>query len=143
VLDLQAAIHHHFQRNCSKDRSPEFFMKEVFTKSFWQGVKKTFHKALEDPPPAAPNYVGLYQFNVVVPALADSDLVPLTFNLGGVLGSARVRFQIETSKPGRGGRKLEVPNWNLKLGRSSIPAVCLYPGRCGDVRFGFAQQGRG
>jgi hypothetical protein len=23
-------------------------MKEVFTKSFWQGVKKTFHEALED-----------------------------------------------------------------------------------------------
>jgi hypothetical protein len=28
-------------------------MKEVFTKSFWQGVRKTFHEALEDPPPAA------------------------------------------------------------------------------------------
>ena len=28
--------------------------------------------------------VGLYQFNVVVPALADDDLVPLTFTLGGV-----------------------------------------------------------
>jgi hypothetical protein len=27
-------------------------MKEVFTKSFWLGVKKTFHEALEDPPPA-------------------------------------------------------------------------------------------
>jgi hypothetical protein len=27
-------------------------MKEVFTKTFWQGVKKTFHEALEDPPPA-------------------------------------------------------------------------------------------
>jgi hypothetical protein len=26
-------------------------MKEVFTKSFWEGVKKTFHEALEDPPP--------------------------------------------------------------------------------------------
>jgi hypothetical protein len=26
-------------------------MKEVFTKSFWQGVKKTFDQALEDPPP--------------------------------------------------------------------------------------------
>jgi hypothetical protein len=24
-------------------------MKEVFTKSFWQGVKKTFHEALEEP----------------------------------------------------------------------------------------------
>jgi uncharacterized protein (TIGR03437 family) len=35
----------------------------------------------------APNFVGLYQFNVVVPAVATSDLVPLTFNLGGVVGT--------------------------------------------------------
>jgi uncharacterized protein (TIGR03437 family) len=35
----------------------------------------------------APNFVGLYQFNVVVPPVADSDLVPLTFNLGGVAGA--------------------------------------------------------
>ena len=27
-------------------------MKEVFTKSFWEGVKKTFDEAREDPPPA-------------------------------------------------------------------------------------------
>jgi hypothetical protein len=27
-------------------------MKEVFTKSFWQSVKKTFDDALEDPPAA-------------------------------------------------------------------------------------------
>jgi uncharacterized protein (TIGR03437 family) len=35
----------------------------------------------------APNYVGLYQFNVVVPAVADSDVVPLTFTLGGANGT--------------------------------------------------------
>jgi uncharacterized protein (TIGR03437 family) len=35
----------------------------------------------------APNFVGLYQFNVTVPTVADSDLVPLTFNLGGVAGT--------------------------------------------------------
>lgn len=35
----------------------------------------------------SPNYVGLYQFNVVVPAVPDSDLVPLTFNLGGTAGT--------------------------------------------------------
>jgi uncharacterized protein (TIGR03437 family) len=35
----------------------------------------------------APNYVGLYQFDVVVPPVPDSDLVPLTFNLGGVPGT--------------------------------------------------------
>jgi uncharacterized protein (TIGR03437 family) len=31
----------------------------------------------------APGYVGLYQFNVVVPNVPDNNLVPLTFNLGG------------------------------------------------------------
>jgi uncharacterized protein (TIGR03437 family) len=35
----------------------------------------------------APNFVGLYQFNVVVPAVPDNDLVPLTFNLSGVAGT--------------------------------------------------------
>lgn len=35
----------------------------------------------------APGLVGLYQFNAVVPNVADSDLVPLTFNLGGVAGT--------------------------------------------------------
>jgi uncharacterized protein (TIGR03437 family) len=35
----------------------------------------------------SPGFVGLYQFNVVVPVVANSDLVPLTFNLGGVPGS--------------------------------------------------------
>jgi hypothetical protein len=27
-------------------------MKELFTKSFWESVKKTFDQAQEDPPPA-------------------------------------------------------------------------------------------
>jgi uncharacterized protein (TIGR03437 family) len=31
----------------------------------------------------APGFVGLYQFNVVVPNVSDSDLVPLSFSLGG------------------------------------------------------------
>ena len=31
----------------------------------------------------APNFVGLYQLNVVVPNVPDSDLVPLTFTLNG------------------------------------------------------------
>jgi uncharacterized protein (TIGR03437 family) len=35
----------------------------------------------------APNFVGLYQFNVVVPNVANSDLVPLTFKLNGASGS--------------------------------------------------------
>lgn len=35
----------------------------------------------------APGAVGLYQFNVVVPAVVNSDAVPITFPLGGVNGS--------------------------------------------------------
>jgi uncharacterized protein (TIGR03437 family) len=35
----------------------------------------------------APSFVGLYQFNVVVPSVADSALVPLAFSLGGVAGT--------------------------------------------------------
>jgi uncharacterized protein (TIGR03437 family) len=34
----------------------------------------------------APNFVGLYQFNVTVPPVANNDLVPLTFKLGGTAG---------------------------------------------------------
>ena len=36
----------------------------------------------------APGYVGLYQFNVVVPNVTASDAVPLTFTLGGTTGTA-------------------------------------------------------
>jgi uncharacterized protein (TIGR03437 family) len=36
----------------------------------------------------APNFVGLYQFNVVVPAsLSNNDAIPLTFNVGSTAGS--------------------------------------------------------
>jgi len=35
----------------------------------------------------APNLVGLYQFDVIVPQVPDSDLVPLTFDLGGAEGT--------------------------------------------------------
>lgn len=35
----------------------------------------------------APSFVGLYQFDVVVPTVPDSDLVPLTFALGGAAGT--------------------------------------------------------
>ncbi len=35
----------------------------------------------------APNYVGLYQFNVVVPNVPANDLTPVTFTLGGVAGT--------------------------------------------------------
>ncbi|MEO5925641.1 MAG: IPT/TIG domain-containing protein [Bryobacteraceae bacterium] len=32
----------------------------------------------------APNFVGLYQFNIVVPSVSANDAVPVTFTLGGV-----------------------------------------------------------
>ena len=35
----------------------------------------------------APSFVGLYQFNVVVPAIANNDLVPITFTLNGTAGT--------------------------------------------------------
>ena len=35
----------------------------------------------------APDYVGLYQFDIVVPQVPDNNLVPLTFNLGGLPGT--------------------------------------------------------
>jgi uncharacterized protein (TIGR03437 family) len=35
----------------------------------------------------APGFVGLYQFNITVPQIPNSDLVPVTFNIGGTAGS--------------------------------------------------------
>ena len=35
----------------------------------------------------APNYVGLYQFNVTMPAVPDSNTVPVTFSVGGAAGA--------------------------------------------------------
>jgi uncharacterized protein (TIGR03437 family) len=43
----------------------------------------------------APGYVGLYQFNVVVPNVAASDTVPLTFTLGGVKGPQNLVIAIQ------------------------------------------------
>jgi uncharacterized protein (TIGR03437 family) len=35
----------------------------------------------------APGFVGLYQFNMTVPTIGDSDAVPLSFTLGGSAGT--------------------------------------------------------
>lgn len=43
----------------------------------------------------APTYVGLYQFNVVVPNVAASDSVPFTFSLGGTSGSQTLLIAIQ------------------------------------------------
>ena len=42
----------------------------------------------------APNFVGLYQFNVVVPSIAASDSVPITFTLGGAASTQTVSLAI-------------------------------------------------
>jgi uncharacterized protein (TIGR03437 family) len=42
----------------------------------------------------APTYVGLYQFNVVVPTVAANDLVPLTYTVGSVTGSQTLYIAI-------------------------------------------------
>jgi uncharacterized protein (TIGR03437 family) len=43
----------------------------------------------------APNAVGLYQFNVVVPNVAASDTVPLTFTLAGVAGTQTLYIAVQ------------------------------------------------
>jgi uncharacterized protein (TIGR03437 family) len=43
----------------------------------------------------APNEVGLYQFNVTVPAIASSDFVPLTFTLNGVSGTQTLYISVQ------------------------------------------------
>ena len=43
----------------------------------------------------APNAIGLYQFNVVVPNVAANDTVPVTFTLGGVAGMQTLNIAIQ------------------------------------------------
>jgi uncharacterized protein (TIGR03437 family) len=43
----------------------------------------------------APGFVGLYQFNVVVPNIGASDAAPLTFTLNGVSGSQTLAIPVE------------------------------------------------
>jgi uncharacterized protein (TIGR03437 family) len=42
-----------------------------------------------------PPYVGLYQFNVVVPAVASSDKVPVTFTLNGTAGTQTLYIAVQ------------------------------------------------
>ena len=42
----------------------------------------------------APTFVGLYQFNLVVPNIAPSDTAPLTFSLGGAAGAQKLFLAI-------------------------------------------------
>lgn len=43
----------------------------------------------------APSYVGLYQFNVTVPQVADNDFVPLTFKLSGTAGTQTLYIAVK------------------------------------------------
>jgi uncharacterized protein (TIGR03437 family) len=48
----------------------------------------------------APGYVGLYQFNVLVPQVAASDTAPLTFTLNGVSGSQKLVTAVGNGESG-------------------------------------------
>ncbi len=53
-------------------------------------VQVFFGSAAATTPPyagLAPGFVGLYQFNVVVPNVDANDATPLTYSLGGVPGT--------------------------------------------------------
>jgi uncharacterized protein (TIGR03437 family) len=41
-----------------------------------------------------PTFVGLYQFNVVVPNIAASNTAPVTFSLGGVSGTQTLSLAV-------------------------------------------------
>lgn len=47
----------------------------------------------------APGEVGLYQFNVVIPNISGSDVVPLTFTLGGVAGTQTLYIAVQGNGP--------------------------------------------
>jgi uncharacterized protein (TIGR03437 family) len=43
----------------------------------------------------APNYVGLYQFNVVVPEIAANNAAPVTFQVGGTAGTQTLYLAVQ------------------------------------------------
>jgi uncharacterized protein (TIGR03437 family) len=43
----------------------------------------------------APGYVGLYQFNIVVPNVPAGSLVPVTYTLGGVTGTQALYIAVD------------------------------------------------
>ncbi len=43
----------------------------------------------------APNYVGLYQFNAVVPNIGANNAVPLTFTLDGTAGTQTIYIAVQ------------------------------------------------
>ncbi len=43
----------------------------------------------------APSFVGVYQFNVVVPNVPSDDLTPITFTLGGIPGTQKLYTAVQ------------------------------------------------
>jgi len=43
----------------------------------------------------APNLIGLYQFNIVVPDVPSNDLTPISFTLGGIAGAQTLYIAVE------------------------------------------------
>src|SRR5215472_4993303 len=63
----------------------------------------------------APNVVGLYQFNVVVPSIPLSDAVPVTFSLNGVAGTQTLYTSVQNGAPA-------ATIQSLALAASTVPA---------------------
>jgi hypothetical protein len=51
-------------------------MKEVLTKSFWEGVKKTFDEALEGPPSEETALPAPVEGDLVVPSTSETPSTP-------------------------------------------------------------------
>jgi uncharacterized protein (TIGR03437 family) len=63
----------------------------------------------------APNAVGLYQFNVVVPSIPSSDAVPVTFSLNGMAGTQTLYTFVQNGAP-------TATIQSLTLDASTVPA---------------------
>ena len=69
----------------------------------------------------APNVVGLYQFNVVVPSIPLSDAVPVTFSLNGVAGTQTLYTSVQNGAPA-------ATIQSLTLAASTVPAGGIVAG---------------
>ena len=72
-----------------------------------------------------PNAVGLYQFNVVVPNVASSDAVPLTFTLGGVAGTQTLYIAVQNGALATQVQSLTLSASSVTAGGSVLGTVLL------------------
>ena len=73
----------------------------------------------------APSAVGLYQFNAVVPNVAASDVVPVTFTVGGVSGMQTLYIAVTGSTASTQVRGLTLSNTSISGGGSVQGTVSL------------------